>query len=536
MGSFYDRRVLPVGVERNQNLLGGGFTARYGKVSGVMDVDLVLYGFRSEVQGLADLSLRERVDPYRLDLHSLYIEAKGLLFDQLDVRIGQQTVKWGVADQFNPTNNLNADDLEDPLLFGDQLGNFMVRADYWINNDWSITGVLVPVFKPALLPRSGVMQLAKLDRLPMVDQQLRYRIHSEQAASAGALIGHPTRIGTIDVELPTLALKNMQAAIRIGGTLGGQDISLSYYNGRTDFPVAKQNHTTQDKTPQCNPDDSSQCIQGTLLTNATLHYPRMHVYGFNMAGEIGALKAISEKVFSAIGYRVEVALIVPERATIKLTNDQLDLLLPQPPGEYDYNNDGVAGGPEPEVVSATPFAKWTVGLDYSFGKHVYANMQWVHGLVDEYGAGDFINEGYNVRQGGVNSDDSTTTFQCALPRDGRKCAHEILRPRLGDYLVTGIDLRFMQQKALLRVFTIFDLNGVTETYYDAGSDSRVREHHSLFSEKGFSAVIFPQFEYAFGNGFILSAGALIQLGKEYSKFGDPAAGGSSLWSRARFAF
>ena len=29
---------------------------------------------------------------------------------------------------------------------------------------------------------------------------------------------------------------------------------------------------------------------------------------------------------------------------------------------------------------------------------------------------------------------------------------------------------------------------------------------------------------------------LIQLGKDYSKFGDPAAGGSTVWTRGRFAF
>ena len=38
-----------------------------------------------------------------------------------------QVVQWGTADMFNPTNNLNAPDLEDPLMFGESVANEMVR-------------------------------------------------------------------------------------------------------------------------------------------------------------------------------------------------------------------------------------------------------------------------------------------------------------------------------------------------------------------------------------------------------------------------
>jgi hypothetical protein len=49
-------------------------------------------------------------------------------------------------------------------------------------------------------------------------------------------------------------------------------------------------------------------------------------------------------------------------------------------------------------------------------------------------------------------------------------------------------------------------------------------------------VIFPEFTYNFGHGFELSAGALVKLGKTQTKFGDPAAGGSEIWTRARFSY
>jgi len=47
-------------------------------------------------------------------------------------------------------------------------------------------------------------------------------------------------------------------------------------------------------------------------------------------------------------------------------------------------------------------------------------------------------------------------------------------------------------------------------------------------------VLFPEFSYNFGNGLELGAGALVNLGKSYTKFGDPAAGGSLTFARARY--
>jgi len=534
VGAYYDRRTLPVGIDRNENLIGLRLNAQYGDVSAVAELDFVLYGYAQDVETLADLSRREKLDPFRFEAHKLYVEVADLGFDGLDLAVGQQIIAWGVGDQFNPTNNLNSDDMEDVLLFGEQQGNFMVKADYWIDESWSMSGVLVPIFRPALLPRSGELQIARVDRLPFVDEELRHRVHAEQAA-AQALAQHPTIVTSVTPVLPDKTIANMQVGYRIGGTIGGQDVSASYYNGRTDFPVPFRNRTVQNSEPQCNPNDASDCINGLLETTTFLHYPRMHVYGFNWAGEVGWLEAISD-VFNSVGYRFEVGFVVPERATIELTNGDLDLgLAVIPGGEYDYDADGAPGGPQAVVVEDTPFAKWTVGLDYTFNKYLYTNVQWVHGLPDEYGAGDFISDGAAVRSGGVDSDDAGTVA-CALGRDGTACATETLRPRIADYLVTGIDLRLLDQQLLLRLFTIFDLSGVDMTKFDAEAGERVSEHHNMFSEQGFGAVIYPEVGYNFGNGLELQAGTLLQLGKAHGKFGDPAAGGSIVWTRGRFSF
>jgi hypothetical protein len=533
VGGPYDRRALPVGIDRNENLAGLRLTARYGKVSAKADIDFVLYGFAREIESLEDLSLREKLDPYRFDVHSLYINVEDFLLDDLDLRVGQQLVSWGVGDQFNPTNNLNADDVEDPLQFGDQQGNFMVRLDYWIDPAWSITGVVVPVFRPALLPRSSPLALARADRLPMHDESLRLRIHAEQAA-ASRLGRQSVIVRSVTPELPELTLDNLQVGYRIGGALGEQDVALSYYLGRHDFPVMRRTHTEQ----RCLVAGPNGCDEGLLENAVTLEYPRIHAYGFNMAGEVGWLEALSD-VFNAVGYRIEAALVVPEPSTAALSNGALSVAgFGIPAGTYDYNGRAAGLGAEPEVVGDTPFFKWAIGLDYSFGEHVYANVQWVHGLADEIGGDHLYHGGDAVRAGGVDPALSdAAVLQCARIRlDGTRCATETLKPRIGDYLVLGVDVRLLRQRLLLRLFGILDLTGVDLTRFDEASGERVREHRSLFSEEGFSAVVYPEIDYNFQNGLELGAGALVLLGDDDTKFGDPAAGGSLVWTRARYSF
>ena len=534
VGSWYASRKLVKGVERNQNTLGPKITAKLDKFKAVAQVDLVLFGYNQKVDDIGSLTKPDAVQPYRIDVNDLYLEADGLLLDGLDLRIGQQTVSWGVADQFNPTNNLNSEDLRDPLLFGKQAANFMVKADYYWTKDLSWEGVLVPLFRPALLPNSAPLGVSAIDRLPFVDEKIRWRIESERAASESKILQNPQLVDKTTIRTPDPGFNNMQFGTRVAWTIAEQDFSLSYYNGRTDFPQAVSNHTRQDKSFQkCDPKDASRCAIGLLKTDVTLEYPRMHVYGLNIAGEVNPFKSL-KKGIEGIGYRFEGALIVPQKTKMKITQDALDLTFPQAAGEYDYDNDGNPGGPRPIVVDDTPFMKWTVGLDYTFFRDLYVNVQWVHGLVDEFGAGDWLFSGESVRQSGVTGSLEDAALICALPRDGSKCAREITRPRIGDFLVLGADYHFLEDAATARLFTIWELSGYHETHYDGNTGERVRTSYPWFDPKGFSAAIYPEFMYNFGNGFELGAGALFLLGKSYTKFGDPASGGSLAFLRAKY--
>ncbi len=549
VGSYYKRLEWQPGVARNENIVKLKLDAVYGDVSAVVDIDFVWLGYPEQIIEVGELADRARVDPYYLQTHAAYIQASDLFIEGLDLRIGQQLVLWGVGDQFNPTNNLNSNDVEDVLMFGEQIANFMLRLDYSVEQ-WSISGVLVPVFKPAQLPHSAGLGLALVDRTPFMEQSLRLRSDFENAISQ--TFKYPTVVSRVNSNMPERNFENMPFAVRIAGNLFGQDLALSVYQGRHDFPLPTRNHVGQTifEEEMCDPASSpdKNCIDGVLETNVDLIYPKMKVIGFNMAGEI-PLDWISNSLLG-LGYRIELGVYFPEKTDYTITKGDIDLFgdpnLIQPGGEYDYR----LGGRRPLIVDDTPFAKWVLGLDYTFGPHVMLNLMWVHGMPDEFGAGDFLNQGYVVRQSQVTTDDPRGCFfdnfdifdpdpesaaATAASVCGQRYVKEVLRPRIGDYAVMGVDFKFGDDRALLRLFAIWDVSGYYESYYDEAAGKRVRKYMSLF-DGGFSMILFPEFNYNFKNGFELGCGALLQLGNRYTKFGDPSAGGSLIWTRARYSF
>jgi len=551
VGGWYQRLVAKEGVSRNENIVGFKGEALSGDIAGVLELDFVWLGVPEAISGIGDLSRRERVDPYRLEAHAAYVEVVDFLVEGMDLRVGQQLVLWGKADQFNPTNTINANDIEDPLLLGEQRANLMARLDYNFWDSWTLSGVLVPIFKPALLPPSAELGLVATDRIPAIDENLRSRLHVEKVL-AHRYFDYPAVTSRVTPHLPETSAENMQLAFRVSGTVLEQDIALSYYRGRSDRPQAYENYITQRTEERCDPDDPAACIKGVVDNELKLHYPRMEVIGLNLAGEIplGPL--------NPLGYRLELGVYLPQRTEFRITQEKLDFgMIVWQAGEYDYDLDGEPGAAvRPTVVASTPFAKWTLGLDYSIGRHVMLIAMWIHGMFDEYGAGDWISEGYDARRG-WSVLDPDEVFQCVAQEQlwlafdgavGQRCpyeqhAAEILRPKLGDYLMLDIDIKFLDDKALLRLVGIFDLIGVYEarwTWRDPEDHDRggyrKKTHHGMFTEKGFSASLFPEFTYNLGDGFELGVGGLINLGKSYSRFGDASAGGSLVWTRARFQY
>jgi hypothetical protein len=542
VGKWYNRQDAGPGISRNDNLFRLKLVADAGRFAGVAEIDFSYYGFSLGLEGFEDIYRQELVDAFRIEARAAYIQANDLLVEGLDLRIGQQVIAWGVGDQFNPTNVINAPDVEDPLLFGEQLANVMVKLDYSPKGNFVFSAVMVPVFRPALLPRTAPLGLSFSERLPFTNQALRFRVHTENWFVAQTQ-GYPTAVDGATLITPDFSLNNIQWAARMAGNVAGHDLALMFYYGRSPIPQSFISVAKLDNRARCNPIDPTDCINGTVATTTGLYFPRFWMLGFNATGELpNPLSLISKKI-KGIGYRLEFGMFFPQAVSTAVIQQNLDFGggLSLPSGEYAY-----PGGQRPTSVASTPFPKWVLGLDYTFTSDVYLNVQWVHGMVNEFGAGGLFSDGEVARAGGFVGD-QLKVGTCAAKvvaastggggdADFGECAYELTRPRIGDYLVAGLDVKFLDQKGFLRLFVVLDLVGITEDRPGKVAGTRERTHHGPFSEKGFSMVVFPELTYNFGKGFELSAGALLQFGKEWTVFGDPAAGGHQIWTRARFTY
>jgi len=504
-GAWHAPTGIQKGVERFRNRAGGVLVAEGQSWLASVEGEFVLSA-KPQAAGLGDLAHRPQVDPFWFELDEAAIEIWDAGVAGLDLKIGHQVVQWGAADQFNPTNTLNPENFEDPLKFGEQLPNTMVRADYSLGPTWTISGVLVPVFRPATLPSTSSIGVSFTDRMPVIQDRVRQDLQAKQALAAD--LGFPTIVDAVDLDLPPATLNNMAGMIRVGGAIGMTDLALSLYSGRTDMPQAVANDTRLERRSICHPMRPDSCIQGYMVTDSTLAYPRMHVAGLNAAGELDVLSGIGGQ---PIGWRLEAAWVMPERTTIAIRNTNLDLGgLVQPEGEFAYG----LGGERPNVVSDKPYAKWTLGLDYTIGKALYLNAQWVHGMADEFGQGDFIDPDFVTRAGG----------------DG----WEIRRLRTGDYVVLGTDINL--PRATLRLFSILDVSGYhREDTAEPGSPPSIT-NFGPFSKNGFSAVLYPELMVSLGDGLNWSVGTIQLFGAEHTKFGDPAAGGDLVFTKVRYDF
>ncbi|MCS6913824.1 MAG: DUF1302 family protein [Myxococcales bacterium] len=493
-------QLLNNGWSRNENRVRAALSIGLGsKVKAVADAELMMFGF-SDLRDLDSSTLRDRVDPYYLELHAAYVDINHLL-PGLDLRIGRQVVPWGAADKFNPVSNLNTLDLSDPLQFGRALANNMIRADYQVPLlDVTLTAVVVPVFRPAQLPRTAPIALLDPLRPPPISDELVaraiddgrqiYLVDRPECQDALRRMLPACNPLTVDVSVlqPEISGRNTQFAFRIARSIFGQDVALSYYRGRFGIPVPVYSLLT-----------------GTLtqtVARIALHYPRVDVLGLEVAGSIQKL--------GGLGYWAELGINFPEEARLGLYEEvltgQLRAIeyLRQPDGTVapSFSPLGSHAPERPVVVERTPFWKGTFGVDYSIGAHVYVNLQYVHGFIDEFGAG-----------------------RAPRPRRDAKNVQEQPRweTRIGDYLVGGVDVKVLSDRLLLRLFGVFKLPSLDWAT-------------QRFDDWVPTGVLFPQVVWTVWDATELMIGGFLMLGDRSSKFGDPAAGGSELFVKARVSF
>jgi len=398
-------------------------TAKYranftsGTVRAVGDVSVVFTGI-PQAENIEGLTVREQVDPFRLESEALFLEIDEFLAEGLSLKMGREILRWGTGFMFNPTNVVNAYDFEDPLKFGDVIATEMVVLSYtapWSSyseemdltlfDEFTLTFVAVPVFRPAQLPQSSLVAFTdpalfnQLVSSPTIDALIGLQQAFE---GGGGQIAYD-----VATESPNLGLENMALAGRMSWTMLGTDVSFTYYRGHDDTPRAETIAVSDLPIPVTNEDledidgllntIKSLALDGVVAqTDVILTWPRVHVFGADFATSLDSL--------GGVGLWGEFAWTVHEdlRRFIRIGDAQV------------LEEEAEQGG----------FWKLTAGLDYAITSWWYANIQYLHGFVDEFGADN-----------------------------------------LHDYLVGGSNFTFLANTLTFRMFSIVQLQDLSTVIY-----------------------------------------------------------------------
>jgi len=449
--AYYDiHKVEKRGFSRQENRLEFAFTYtpdRHLQIVG--DVQPVFFGI-AQTPELDDLATQRLLTPFHVESDAAYSALIDLL-PGLDIKVGRQIVQWGTADKFNPTNNINPDDLEDRPLFTEPIANQMVVVDYAPLQDklW-FQGVYVPMFFPALLPPSAAAALKDPQApVPFAADADLAKIDNLQGLLADGPGLVPSVVGR--VRQPSSRFTSGQSAFKLGTTLGQVDLSVSYYNGRHDIPTPVDVQSSR-KDPREGPIDEAECC---YRSDVTLIYPRMQVLGLDFATELPFL--------GSMGLWGEGALFFPQAQQLRI---EFPIPIDVTTGNNDDGMQNVVRFMEGRTIRSTPYIKATAGVDYTFGKHVYVQAQYLRGFIDEFGA-----------------------------------------DHIGNYLVGGADLIFFGRHFIFRLFGVVDM---PTGKGDPGS-----------------YVIFPELLVVPPWGSVtFELGSFFLLGRPETKFGQRATGSS----------
>lgn len=465
-------RVSKPGFSRNENTLRLFLTITPNEhIIMRGDTKFIWVGFSNELT-LEGLTKRADVDPWSIENDALYIDVLNIV-KGLDIRIGRQIVQWGTADLFNPTDNINPDDLEDRLLFGENIANDMIKIDYSPKEDLIFTFVWVPLFKSAMLPNSASQALVDPKATPpFIEESLKEEIRNLQhsmcsreeieAGRRDCILADPIVVRTpqLHSEPPSFSLSNSQIGAKVQFRLKEVDMSLSYYKGFDDIPVPVRSEAHFDPGPDgdtrtvvCDPEDPSEkssCAH-YVDTKVTLRYPRIHVFGFDLATQLSFL--------DNVGFWFEGAVFWPEEMKMLMT-------FPKAGGFPLYRDI------EGTIVSRHPFFKFTTGFDYTINEYIFITAQFIRGFVDELGL-----------------------------------------EKLGYYVVCGSDIKLWDERILIRFFSVIEL-----------------------SKKHPSSLVFPMFQLNPWGSFELKIGAFVPIGSKESKFGQPATGPTTIFFQGSASF
>jgi hypothetical protein len=342
-------------------------------------------------------------EPFDIQLRQAYIKVNGFLSKNLDLKIGRQRIAWGKADKMNPTDNLNPYDFEDILDFGRHRASDAVSLDYWFNSDFHLQGIYIPFYKPANLP-VGIFS-------DILYQQIEMPVGLTFKGMTDTLL------------MPRFNLaESSNAGLKFNGIVKGFDFSLSYVWGRDGLPSSSYNTII--------PVD----MEGGVTINSKLMFPRTHIFGFDLAGNI-----------KDVGVWAEVGAFLPEKEFVMTTD--LSALYPLSPVPVMVDS---------VMLKKELYVKFVIGADYHFANASYLNFQYLHGFI-----------------------------------------HECGREKLNDYFFLNYDLKFFEEKLKIRPigggFIVSDWKDVKNNYalvyvpeisYMATEDMEITLSSAIFEGKG----------------------------------------------------
>ena len=463
--------AAPRRISRNENRLELYVAYTPNKhVQIVADAEPVLMGV-SMARELDDLATQTMMQRFHMESDAAYIALTDIA-PGLDIKIGRQIVVWGTADKFNPTNNINPDDLEDRPLFTEPIANQMAVVDYApLGDKIYVQGIYIPLFFPALLPPSAALGLRDpFAEAPFANQSEKDKLTYLQETY---LPLNPKFLPNVygHVVQPENAFKNGQFAFKVGSQLGEVDLSASYYNGRHDIPLPQIETTTMLAPLNQSPGPADGYY---FRADVDLVYPKMQVVGLDFATQLPFL--------GNMGLWGEAALFIPKAHTLSI-----DLPVPggidvTPNVEGDVKETSIVG----PSVKGTPFIKATAGADYTIGKHVYVQAQYLRGFINEFGAG-----------------------------------------HIGNYIVGGTDLIFFGRKLVFRAFGVIDFPGNNPKLHST----------SRGAVGGPSGVIAPALLFAPPWGYVnFEVGGFALLGGNKTAFGQAATGSSIAYFKVIGSF
>ncbi len=321
--------------------------------------DVWLRSFKyPELSTISDLSDKKKLLNFDADLREAYFDIYGLFTKNLDIRIGRQRIAWGTADKFNPTDNLNAYDMEDLWDFGRHLGSNAIKLTYYTKS-FTFTGVVIPWFTPSVLPNGewtpAFMPNALVPGL----------IYDSSTIPGLTIPVYLTKGNVSDtLAMPQRDLKHYSSfGLKVKKTFGNWDVSLSYIYGRDALPLPVQMNTnlvldTLIMMPSLK-------AEATVDVRTRVEFPVMKMIGLDFAGSI-----------KGVGLWGEGALFLPQKTYMKR---YLHYSMP----DFGVAKDSVLT--DSLVLDNSPYVKFVLGLDYTFSHGFYLNFQYLHGFVNERG-------------------------------------------------------------------------------------------------------------------------------------------------------